>query len=189
MMNVNIGVSNRHVHLCKEDLEILFGKNYALEVKKELVQPGEFASSSVVTIKTDKDSISNVRVLGPVRNYTQVEISKTDAFKLGLNPPVRDSGDLEESESVTLIGPNGSIDLEKGCIIATRHIHITPSKVKELGLEGMKTVNVKLYGEKGGILSNVSLKINDNYAFEMHIDTDDANAHLVKSGDIGEIIK
>ncbi|MBP3921178.1 MAG: phosphate propanoyltransferase [Bacilli bacterium] len=188
-MDVSIGVSNRHVHLCKRDLEILFGEGFNLEVKKDLVQPGEFASTSVVTIKTDKDCISNVRVLGPVRGYTQVEISKTDAFKLGINPPVRDSGDLDGSEGVTLIGPKGSIDLNKGCIIATRHIHISPSKVKELGLDGIYQVSVQLDGLKGGILSNVSLKINENYAFEMHIDTDDANAHLVKSGDIGKIIR
>lgn len=188
-MKVNIGISNRHVHLCKEHLHILFGENYELEIKKELVQPGEFASNSVVTIKTDKDEIEKVRVLGPVRNYTQVEISKTDAFKLGVNPPVRDSGDLEGSAGVTLIGPNGSVDLDKGCIIATRHIHITPDKVKELGLDGLKTVSVKLDGEKGGIISNVSLKISDSYAYEMHIDTDDANAHLVCPGSAGEIIK
>lgn len=188
-MKVNIGISNRHVHLCSDDLHVLFGDNYELEIKKELVQPGEFASNSVVTIKTDKDEIENVRVLGPIRSYTQVEISKTDAFKLGLNPPVRDSGDLEGSAGVTLIGPNGNVDLNEGCIIATRHIHITPDKVKELGLEGLKTVSVKLDGEKGGIISNVSLKISGAYAYEMHIDTDDANAHLVGPGSVGEIIK
>ena len=188
-MEVKIGVSNRHVHLCERDLKILFGDNYELEVKKELVQPGEFASNSVVTIKTEKSEIGNVRVLGPLRSYTQVEVSKTDAFKLGINPPVRDSGDLAGSEGVTLIGPNGSVDLNEGCIIATRHIHITPDQVHELGLDGLKSVDVKLPGEKGGILYNVQLKVSPNYAFEMHIDTDDANAHLISSGDIAEIIK
>lgn len=188
-MDVSIGVSNRHVHLCIDDYKILFGENSNLEVKKDLVQPGEFASTSVVTIKTDKDEISNVRVLGPLRSYTQVEISKTDAFKLGINPPVRDSGDLAGSCGVTIIGPNGSIDLREGCIIATRHIHISPSKVHELGLDGLKSVNVKLPGEKGGILYNVQLKVSPNYVLEMHIDTDDANAHLISSSDIAEIIK
>lgn len=187
-MKVSIGISNRHVHLNREHLEVLFGVNYELEIKKELVQPGEFASNSVVIIKTDKDQIENVRVLGPLRGYTQVEVSKTDAFKLGINPPVRDSGDLKGSASVTLIGPNGSVTLEEGCIIATRHIHISPLKAKELGLEGKTSVSVKLDGEKGGILSNVSLKINNDYAYEMHIDTDDANAHLVMPGSYGEII-
>lgn len=187
-MDVKIGVSNRHVHLCENDLKILFGENFSLGVKKELVQPGEFASDSVVTIKTDKSCIENVRVLGPLRSYTQVEVSKTDAFKLGINPPVRDSGDLEGSAGITIIGPNGSVDLDKGCIIATRHIHITPNEVHEFSLDGLKSVDVRLPGLKGGILYNVQLKISPNYAFEMHIDTDDANAHLVKSGDIAEII-
>ena len=188
-MKVVLGVSNRHVHLCERDLKILFGDNYELEVKKELVQPGEFASNSLVTIKTDKSEISNVRVLGPIRTYTQVEVSKTDAFKLGINPPVRDSGDLVGSEGVTIIGPNGSIDLEEGCIIATRHIHMTPSDVHDLGLDGVSIVSVRLNGEKGGILDNVHLKISENYKLEFHIDTDDANAHLVSSGDIAEIVK
>lgn len=187
-MNVSIGVSNRHVHLCKNDLEVLFGKDFELSVKRSLVQPGEFASDSVVSIKTDKAVIDNVRVLGPLRSYTQVEVSLTDAFKLGIEPPVRDSGDLKDSASVTLVGPKGSVFVQ-GCIIATRHIHITPDFVKKLGLEGVKCVSVRLGGIKGGILNNVSLKISDKYAFEMHIDTDDANAHLIKSGDVGEIMK
>lgn len=186
-MEVTIGVSNRHVHLKKEHLEILFGKDYELEIKNMLVQPGQFASNSTLTIKTEKSEIQNVRVLGPVRNYTQVEISKTDAFKLGLNPPIRDSGDLEGSAPIELIGPNGSIKLEEGCIIANRHIHITPQQVKELGLTGIEKVSVELKGEKGGIINNVYLKIDENFALEMHIDTDDANAHLIKTGDIGYV--
>ena len=188
-MNVTIGVSNRHVHLKQEHLEILFGKDFNLEIKNELTQPGQFASTSTLTIKTEKSEIENVRVLGPVREYTQVEISKTDAFKLGLNPPVRDSGDLKESEKIELIGPKGSIKLEEGCIIATRHIHITPQQVIDFGLENLKTVSVEILGEKGGIINNVSLKVAPNSYFELHLDTDDANAHLIKSGDIGRIIK
>ena len=187
-MKVNIGVSNHHVHLCHNDLEILFGKGYELTVKNELVQPGEFASNSLVSIKTDKSIISNVRILGPIRDYTQVEVSRTDAYKLGINPPVRDSGDLSGSCGVTLIGPEGSIDLNSGCIIATRHIHLTPEDAINLGLTGISTVSVRIDGEKGGILNNVHLKISPNYKFEMHIDTDDANANLVKTGDIGEIL-
>ena len=144
IMDVMIGVSNRHVHLRKSDLEVLFGKDFNLEVKKELVQPGQYASNSVVTIKTLKSEIENVRVLGPVRDYTQVEISKTDAFKLGINPPVRDSGCLSGSEGITIIGPNGSISLDEGCIIATRHIHISPIDIHNLGLDGVKEVSVKL---------------------------------------------
>ena len=187
-MKISIGVSNRHVHLTKEHLSILFGEGYELEKKNDLTQPGQYASNSIVIIKTQKSEISNVRVLGPIRNYTQVEISKTDAYKLGLNPPVRNSGDLKESSPVTIVGPKGSVDLKEGCIIASRHIHILPSQIKMYGLEGKEIVNVKLNGEKGGIISNVYIKPSDEAFFELHLDTDDANAHLVKNGDIGEII-
>jgi len=188
MMKVSIGVSNRHVHLTKQHLEILFGKGYELEKKCDLTQPKQFASNSFVTIKTEKSEIDRVRVLGPIRDYTQVEISKTDAYKLGLNPPVRNSGELEESAPITIVGPNGSVDIKEGCIIAARHIHILPSQMKAYGLEGKEMVNVKLNGEKGGIITNVYLKVSDEAFFELHIDTDDANAHLIKNGDIGEIL-
>ena len=188
-IEVKIGVSNRHVHLKEEDFKILFGNNFNLEKIKDLTQPGEFASNCKLTIKTEKDFIENVRVLGPLRNYTQVEISKTDAFKLGINPPVRESGDITGSEKVTLVGPEGTIDLDEGCIIATRHIHLTNDDVKKYNLEGKKYVDVYVKGLKGGLLRNVSLKVNDNYVFELHIDTDDANAHLINQGDIGYIIK
>ena len=139
-------------------------------------------------IKTEKSEIEKVRVLGPLRSYTQVEISKTDAYKLGINPPVRDSGDLKGSSPSTIIGPKGTLELEEGCIIATRHIHILPSQVSMYDLEGKDMVSVKIDGEKGGILSNVHLKISDEAFFELHLDTDDANAHLIKNGDIGEIL-
>ena len=187
-MKVSIGVSNRHVHLTKEHLEVLFGEGYELQKKSDLTQPGMFASNSLVTIKTEKSEIENVRIVGPIRSYTQVEISKTDAYKLGINPPVRDSGDISGSSSITIIGPVGTLNLEEGCIIPTRHIHILPSQLKMYGLEGMDKVSVRVEGEKGGILNNVSLKVSEESFFELHIDTDDANAHLIKNGDIGEIV-
>lgn len=187
-MKVQVGISNRHVHLTKEHLEILFGENYNLENIKDLKQPGQFASSSLVTIKTEKNEIKNVRVLGPVRDYTQVEISKTDAFKLGLNPPVRESGNVEGSEPITIVGPSGTLNLEEGCIIADRHIHITPKQKEIYGFSNKDKVNVLLGGEKGGILFNVSLKVSEQSYFELHIDLDDANAHLVNQNDIVEII-
>ena len=187
-MKVSIGVSNRHVHLTKEHLEILFGNGYELKKKVDINQPGQYASTDVVTIKTSKSEIKNVRILGPIRPYTQVEISKTDSYTLGINPPIRDSGDLSGSAPITIIGPNGSIDLNEGCIIANRHIHLTKDQMKYYGLEEKKTVSVKIDGEKGGIINNVYLKLMDEAFFELHIDTDDANAHLIKNGDIGEII-
>lgn len=187
-MKVTIGVSNRHVHLTEENLNELFGDGYILEKKKDLTQPGQFASTALVTLKTEKGIIENVRVLGPVRKYTQVEISRTDAYKLGLNPPVRNSGDLLDSESVTIVGSKGEITIKEGCIIATRHIHILPEQMRQYNLEGKEIVSVRVNGEKGGILENVYLKVSDDAYFELHLDTDDANAHLIKNGDIAEII-
>lgn len=188
-MRINIGVSNRHVHLTQDDFNLLFGDDQELEVNRYLTQPGEFASNSFVTLKTDKSSMENVRVLGPLRSYTQIEIAKTDAYKLGINPPVRESGDIVGSEGITIIGPKGQIEKTEGCIIASRHIHVTSEDAKKHGFDEQKKYLVKIGGIKGGVMSNVSVKISDNYTFEMHVDTDDANAHFIgKNNSIGEII-
>ena len=187
-MQVILGVSNRHVHLKEEDYKILFGDE-PLNKVKELRQPGQFASDKLVTIKNGDREINHVRVLGPIRNYTQVEISKTDAYTLKLNPPIRTSGDLEGSSPITIIGPKGKIDLKEGCILANRHIHISPEEVKKYNLEGVKKVKVKIDGEKGGILNNVYLKIQEPSLLEMHIDTDEGNAFNIKTGDVLEIIE
>lgn len=187
-MEVKLGVSNRHVHLTQEDFEILFGKNVELEVVKPLVQPGQFASASTVTIKTEKAEFDRVRVLGPIRNYTQVEISKTDAYKLGINPPIRDSGDLEGAAEIEIIGPNGSIK-RNSAIIATRHLHLTKEMRKEYDLEDVEEVSVEYKGEKGVIFQNVKLKVQDASEFELHLDTDDANGSLLKTGDVLTILK
>lgn len=187
-MKVTIGISNRHVHLTEEHLKILFGDDYELTVYKPINQPGQFASNSFVNIKTDKATIEHVRVIGPVRDYTQVEISRTDAYQLGINPPVRDSGDLDNSETVTLIGPNGTLLATNSTIIADRHIHVTKEHRKLYGLEDKEYVSVLVPGEKGGILSNVRIKETEKAYYEMHIDTDDANAFLIKNGDVVEII-
>ena len=176
------------MHLTREHLEVLFGKNFELTNLKDLHQPTNFVSDSFVTLKTEKDVIEHVRVLGELRGYTQIEISRTDAYKLGINPPVRDSGDLAGSTPITLVGPKGEVNLTEGCIIATRHIHITPQQMKDFGFEGLKEVSVKLPGEKGGIIDHVHLKVSELSYFELHLDTDDANAHLIKEGDIGEIL-
>lgn len=184
-MKVILGVSNRHVHLTKEHLEKLFGEGFELTKVKDLNQPFQFMSSSKVSLKTEKSIIENVRVIGELREYTQIEISKTDAYKLGINPPVRASGNLEDSEEITIIGPVGEVTT-KGCIIADRHIHITPKQKEMYGLKD--TVSVLVGGEKGGIISNVHLSVSDPAYYEMHLDTDDANAFLLKSGDVVEII-
>ena len=185
-MKVNIGISNRHVHLKKEHVDILFGQE--LTKLRDLVQLGQYACNEVVTLKTPKGEISKVRVLGPVRNYTQVEISKTDAYKLGLNPPVRTSGDLSDSEAITIIGPKGEVSIKEGCIIANRHIHMNPKTAHDLGYINDQRVSVRIDTIKGGIMENVHIKVTDDGVLEMHIDTDDANAFLIEKGMTGEII-
>lgn len=187
-MNINVGVSARHVHVTEETVGKLFGDNYKLTKVKELSQPGQYACQETVTIQTEKGSIENVRILGPFRPYDQVELSRTDAFKLGINPPVRDSGNMEDSAPITLIGPVGSVALVHACIIAVRHIHLTKEEANKYDLH-MEKVSVKVSGDKGGILHNVHLKVSDEYAFELHLDTDDANAHLLSQGDTVEIMK
>ena len=181
-MKVKVGISNRHVHLKQSDLDILFGKE--LTIKKMITQPGQFACNETVTIKTDKSEISNVRVLGPVRNYTQIEISKTDAYKLGLNPPVRTSGDLEGSEIVTIVGPKGSIKTS-GCIIADRHLHITYKDKEKYNIPDK--IMVKIDGIKKGIIE-INVKASEEAYYEIHLDTDDANAFLLKNEDELEIL-
>lgn len=185
-IDMNVGISNRHVHLTEDDFKKLFN-NKELEVVKYLNQPGQFASNLKVTIKTEKSEISGVRVLGPLRDYTQVEISKTDAYKLGLNPPVRESGNLKGSEDITIIGDN-EITLKECTIIATRHIHATKEDLEKYNLDASKKYKVKINGEKGGIINNVSIKVSDKAFFEMHLDTDDGNGHLLKCGDTATII-
>lgn len=185
-MFINVGVSNRHVHLTEEDFIELFGDVSFLEKKNDLVQQGEFACNNLVTLKTDKSVIEKVRMIGPFRSYTQVEISVTDSYKLGMDCPIRDSGDLEGAREIEIIGPKGSI-VRPAAIIANRHIHV-PSQ-NEYGLSDGDIVRVQVFGEKGGIMDNVKVKTKDSYVLEFHIDTDDANAHLLKNGDKVFIIK
>ena len=184
-MEVIIGVSNRHIHLKEEHLKILF--NEELTIDRKINQPGQYASNFFVTIKTDKNQIEKVRVLGPTRDYSQVEISKTDSYKLGVNPPVCASGDLENASLITIIGPNGQIE-RNACIIANRHIHVDKDILKEKGLENVREVSLRISGIKRGILENVSLKETEKAYFEVHLDTDDANAFLLKQNDEVEII-
>lgn len=185
-MFVNVGVSNRHVHLTEEDFIELFGDISFLEKKNDLVQQGEFSCNNLVTIKTDKSMIENVRMIGPFRSYTQVELSMTDSYKLGIHCPIRDSGDLEGAATIEIVGLKGSI-VRPSAIIANRHIHV-PSQ-NEYGLSDGDIVRVQASGEKGGIMDNVKVKTKDSYVLEFHIDTDDANAHLLKTGDTVCLLK
>lgn len=185
-MKVKIGISNRHVHLSELDLHKLFGKNAKLTKRNDLTQPNEFACNETVTIKTEKGLIEDVRIIGPVRPYTQAEISRTDAYKLGINPPIRNSGDLTGASSITIIGPVGEVTKECA-IIANRHLHISKEERKKYGLNNLSEIKIKLINQKGGIIDNVQIK-EGNYSFEVHLDTDDANAFLLTSNDLAEII-
>ena len=185
-MKVSVGVSNHHVHLTSTDYEILFGKK-ELSIRNKLNQPGQFASNERVTIIGPKGKLENLVIVGPFRDYTQVEVSKTDSRFLGITPPVRDSGDLRDASNVTIIGPIGKI--EKPCaIIANRHIHVDKKILEEKNLVGVKEVSVKVNGEKSGILEHVQLKLSEEAYFEIHLDTDDANAFLLENNDEIEII-
>lgn len=187
-MKVILGVSNRHVHLTKETYKKLFGDE-KLEIVKKLRQPGQYASNKLVTLKNGDRELQKVRVLGPLRTYDQVEISRTDSIRLKVNPPVRDSGDIKGSEAITIINGDKEVHLKEGCIIANRHIHINPDEAKKYKLENVKTVKIKIDNEKGGILNNVHIRVDKKYRFELHLDTDDGNALGVKTGDEIEIIK
>ncbi len=185
---VGVGVSNRHIHLCAEDLKSLFGSAYKLEKEKELSQPGEFASTAFVDIEKNGRRLEKLRVLGPIRSKTQIELSATDARGLKMQLPVRNSGDISGTPGISIIGPNGRVELAEGCIIASRHLHLTNADAERLGVVANQQVSVRLLGEKSGIIDNVFCRISDNYSFELHIDTDDANAFLQKTGNIAEII-
>jgi len=184
------GVSNRHVHLSREDLDLLFGKGYTLTPTKDLGQPGQFACKEMVTIVGPKGSIENVRILGPKRKDTQIEISLTDAFKLGIMPPVRDSGDIEGTPGITIIGPNGKLEKEKGVIIAKRHVHMRPSDAEKFGVKDKDIVKVIVEnGDRKLIFDDVLIRVSEKFALEFHVDTDEANAALLKTGDIVYIVE
>lgn len=185
-MKIKIGVSNRHIHLCKRDFNILFN-NRELSILRDLSQKGEFASDLTLNVRTTKGVINNVRVVGPLRDRTQVEISKTDAYKLGINPPVRMSGDLDNSESVILESDNNSVLVDNCLILAHRHIHMNENEARELGYHNGDVVSVKIDGIRSGVLDNIIVKIKDNYNLELHVDTDEANAFLIDNESVGEV--
>ncbi|MGE7946430.1 phosphate propanoyltransferase [Lysinibacillus sp. NPDC093688] len=185
---IPIGVSARHVHLAQAEVEQLFGDNYQLTPKFELSQPGQFAAEETVVIAGPKGSIERVRILGPARSLSQVEISWTDAMKLGMKPPLRVSGDIKGSSPVTLIGPKGSVVLHEGLIIAQAHIHMSPTDSARFQVADGQSVQIKIEGIRPIILSNVIIRVSERYRLEMHIDTDEANAGLIQQGALAEII-
>lgn len=183
--------SARHLHLTQEHLEILFGAGHKLTPKRELSQPGQFIAEERVKVEGPKSSFAAIGVLGPVRTATQIEISLTDARTIGVNAPVRESGDIKGSGACKLVGPAGEIDLTEGVIAAKRHIHATPADATKLGVHDKDIVCVKLSADTGRnlILGDVVVRVSDNFATAMHIDTDEANAAGMAGELYGTIVK
>lgn len=180
---VPIGISNRHIHLTREHVEALFGKGYQLTKLKDLSQPGQYACKEQLTIVgPSMRAIEGVRVLGPERKKSQVEISRTDSFTLKVKPPVRESGDLAGSAPITIIGPKGIVTLDEGCIIANRHIHMSEDEGRAFGVKDGEYVDVEVNGERRSLFYDVQIRVHKDFRLEMHIDTDDANAAGVGNG-------
>lgn len=184
-----IEASGRHIHLSQEDLETLFGKGYSLTKAKDLSQPGQFACKERLTILGPKGSFQNVVILGPVRGATQVEVSLTDCLKLGVNAPIRESGQIEDTPGIVLINGSQVVSLDKGLIVAKRHIHMTPEDAAKANVVNKEIVQVKVGGERGLIFDDVVIRVHPKFATFMHIDYDEANACGFKKGMRGRIIK
>lgn len=185
---VEAGVSNRHIHMSRADMDILFGAGYRLTPVKNLL-PGQYASSDTVTVTGGKGRIEKVRVLGPERSETQIELSVTDGFTLGIPLPVNESGDLSGAGSVVIENPLNGARIERSCAIAAlRHIHLTPEFAGRYGLSDKQYVSVEFQGRRGLVFNNVLLRVSRNFRDEMHVDTDEANAGKISTGDLGKII-
>ncbi|MDN3016934.1 phosphate propanoyltransferase [Paenibacillus sp. BSR1-1] len=185
---IPVGVSNRHIHLSPKDVEALFGSSYQLTTLRELSQPGQFAAKEQVSLLGPKGIIQNVRILGPARGETQVEISISDGFQIGIHPPVRLSGSIEDTPGLTLIGPKGCVVLEKGVIIAKRHVHLSPDDAKDLNVEQGDRLLLETTGDRRIIFSDVIVRVNPGYCKDFHVDLDEGNAAGLKTGDLVKII-
>lgn len=185
---IPIGISARHVHLTQEHVEELFGKGYQLTKKKELMG-GQFASNELVTlVGTKLRAIENVRILGPCRKASQVEVSKTDCIRLGVKAPIRESGKIEGSAPIAVVGPKGVVYLNEGCIVAKRHIHMSTEDAKRFGVTNGQSVKVRFDNDRGGVMEDVIIRVDPTFTLEMHIDTDEANG-LGIGKDMGILIK
>ena len=190
MKDFIIETSARHVHVTQEVLDVLYGKGYNLTVRKELSQPGQFASGEKVEVVGPKGSLK-CSILGPCRKLNQIEVSFTDARSLGLVPPVKESGDIEGSCPCKLVGPCGEVELDKGVIVAKRHIHMTPADAKEFGVQNGDVVSVKVLNETGRkvVFEDTVVRVSEKYALAMHIDTDEANAGALFGAIKGTLVK
>jgi putative phosphotransacetylase len=187
--NIPIGVSARHIHLSEAHITEIFGEGETLTFDFDLSQPEQFAAKERITIKTQVGEISAVRILGPARPETQVEISKTDSFILGIKPPTRLSGDVGGSASVTLVGPKGEVTIEQGCIVAQAHIHMHPDDAKAFEVVDGEFVDVYVPSDRPITFHNVIIRVSPKFKLDMHIDTDEGNAGAVTQGMIGTVIK
>jgi len=186
---VPIGVSARHIHLAQEHIEILFGPGYQLTKKKDLMG-GQFAANEQVTIVGTKlRAIENIRVLGPARSKSQVEVSQTDTFKLGIKAPIRESGNIKGSAPIAVVGPKGTIYLDEGCIVAKRHIHMSPKDAISAGVEDGDIVAVRVNNDRETEFHNVLIRVDESFTLEMHIDADEANAANVSKDAYGILVK
>ena len=186
---IPVGISNRHVHLSREDLSDLFGAGYELTKMKDLSQPGQYACKETVTICGPKGAIEKVRILGPVRPRTQVEILSGDSFRLGIKAPARLSGDLDKTPGITIIGPRGSVQTKEGLMAAQRHIHMLPQDAARFGVHDGQNVSLEIDGIRGGILRNTIVRVTGQSGLECHIDTEEANALGLDSSSTVKIIK
>lgn len=186
---VEIGVSNKHVHLSREDIDVLFGKDYELTPAKVLKQPGQYAADEKVDIIGPKGTIQGLRVLGPARPETQVELAMTDARAIGLKPPICESGQLDGTPGITLVGPAGRVERKHGAIVALRHIHLSEDQAADAGVQDKELVDVATFGARPVIFQDVLIRAGKQYEREIHLDTDEANAAGVENGDFVEIIK
>ena len=188
-IKIPCGISNRHIHVSKEDLEALFGKGYSLSPKKDLSQTGQFACEETVKLVTPKGQIENVRILGPERNSTQVEISVTDSFTLGIRAPYRESGDISGTPGVLIVGPAGFKYIPEGVIIPLRHIHMDPETAVKLEIQDKEIVSVETEGPRSVIFNNVMIRIRGDFMLDFHIDTDEANAAGLNNSSFVRILR
>lgn len=187
-LSIPVGVSNRHVHVCREDLDILFGTGYELSPWRELSQKGYYAAKETVVVAGPQGALPGVRLLGPLRPATQIELLLSDAKTLGIKIPIRDSGTIARSEGVTIIGPQGIVVNNTGVMAAWRHIHMNTAEALALGLQEGDAVQVKTKGDRALILANVKIRLGENFITELHVDVDEAFAAQLKNGDKAEIL-
>lgn len=184
-----VAMSNKHIHLSQADVDVLFGEGYELTKLKDLSQPGQYACEEKVDVQGERGTLKGIRVLGPTRPDTQLEVSVSDAFALGVPGVLRDSGDIEGTPGVTLIGPKGEVVIDKGVIVAARHIHMHTSDAEKFDVSDRDLVKIKVAGPRGVIFDNVLARVSDKFALEMHVDLEEGNAAGIKNGDIVEIVE